>query len=651
MVKIAAYGTWTSPIGAEDVATAGASPQWIDVRDGECWWTETRPAEEGRVTLVRRTPAGAQELLPAPWNVRNRVHEYGGKPFALVPDGRVVFTHWGDQRLYVFDPDGSTSPTPVSPEPDRPQGHRYSELVVGTDDTVWCVRETVTGDRPTDVRRELVAVPLSGAASADPTAVRYLASSHHFLTAPKPSPDGARLAWIGWNHPAMPWDGTELCVAEISEDGSVRQHRVLAGGARESVCQVEWAPDGELYALTDPKGWWNPHRIRLDGHSEPAIEVQEEIGGPLWVLGSTWFAPLGGGRHLVLRSGKPAILDEKTGAFQDLDTGWPVWTPRLAVSGNRFFGIAAGEHDPTTVLEVDFTTGATTALTERPAALPDPAYLPTPETRSFVSAEGERIPAFVHPPTNPDFTAPEGELPPYLVHVHGGPTGASSPVLQLGIAFFTSRGIGVVDVNYGGSTGYGRRYRERLVENWGVVDVADCATVAEALGAEGVADPERLAIRGGSAGGWTTAASLTNVPTYRCGTSMFPILDLEGWTGEGGETHDFESHYLHSLVGPYPETAQRYRERSPLNHVEAIAGPVLFLQGLEDEICPPAQVERFVAALAGSGTPHAYVAFDGEQHGFRRAETITRALETELAFYGRILGFDPPETPSLELRS
>jgi len=328
-----------------------------------------------------------------------------------------------------------------------------------------------------------------------------------------------------------------------------------------------------------------------------------------------------------------------------------VWSATVAADGDLVAGIAAGPHARPAVVAVDLRTGALTELTAQPDDLPDPAYLPTPEHRVFTGPDGQPIPAYVYPPTNPKYRAPDGELPPYLIHVHGGPTGKSTPVLDPEIAYFTSRGIGVVAVNYGGSTGYGRRFRERLRENWGVVDVADCAAVAEALAAEGVADRERLAIRGGSAGGWTTAASLTSVDVYRCGTARYPILDLAGWTGEGGETHDFESRYLDGLVGPLPEAEERYRERSPINRVDRLAGPILLLQGLEDEICPPVQCERFVTALAGRGVPHAYLAFPGEQHGFRRAETVQAALEAELSFYGQVLGFTPPGVPTLELRS
>jgi dipeptidyl aminopeptidase/acylaminoacyl peptidase len=649
VVKIAPYGTWTSPISSADAAAAGGGPQWVDLRDGQVWWAESRPAEGGRVALVRTRPDGThQEVLPAPWNARNRVHEYGGRPWAVLatPDGdRVAFTHWDDQRVYLLDPDDpADAPRPISPAPERHHGDRYADLVPGRDGEVWCVRERITGDARTDVRRDLVALSVDG---GEP---RVLASSHHFTTGPRPSPDGRHVAWIGWNHPHMPWDGTELCVAELDDDGVAGPHRVLAGGPAEAVCQVEWESAHDLLALSDPDGWWNLFRIGLDGSVANLAPCEEELGGPMWRLGNRWFAPLGSGRHAVLRSGRLAVLDERSATVTDVDVDLPVWQSNLAAQDGVLVSGAAGPTSEAVVVRLDLSTGELTELTGAPGALPDPAHLPVPLERVFTGPQGQDVPAYVYPPTNPDFRAPEGELPPYVVHVHGGPTGRALPVLDVDVAFFTSRGIGVVAVNYGGSTGYGREFRERLREQWGVVDVRDCAAVAEALAAEGTADGARLGIRGGSAGGWTSAASMTSVDTYRCGMIAFPILDLVGWTAAGGETHDFESQYVAGLVGSYPEHADRYAERSPIDKADRLAGPVLLLQGLEDEICPPEQADRFVASLDGTGVPHAYLTFEGEQHGFRRAETIRAALEAELSFYGQVFGFEPVGVPRLELR-
>jgi dipeptidyl aminopeptidase/acylaminoacyl peptidase len=403
--------------------------------------------------------------------------------------------------------------------------------------------------------------------------------------------------------------------------------------------------------LTDPDGWWNLFRVGLDGSAVNLAPCQEELGGPLWVLGARWFAPLGNGRHAVLRSDRLAVLDEKTGTVTDVDTDLSAWSFDLTAVDGVVVSAAGGPQRESSVVRLDLGTGVETVVSGQPHDLPDPAYLPVPEQRVFTSEDGREIPAFVYLPRNPDFSGPPEAAPPLLVHVHGGPTGKVTDVLKRDIAYFTSRGFAVVAVNYGGSAGYGRAFRESLNEQWGVVDVHDCATVAATLAREGVVDGTRLAVRGGSAGGWTAAASMTSVSTYACATIMFPILDLTGWTSEGGETHDFESRYIEGLVGTLPEHAERYADRSPSNHVDRLAGPVLLLQGLEDEVCPPEQADRFVASLDGTGLPHAYLTFEGEQHGFRRASTVIAALEAELSFYGQVFGFTPPGVPVLELRS
>jgi dipeptidyl aminopeptidase/acylaminoacyl peptidase len=651
VVEIASYGTWKSPVTAVDAATAGGGPEWVDLYGNEVWWAESRPMEDGRVVLLRR-PAGGEprEVLGAEWNVRNRVHEYGGRPWTVLdtPDGtRVAFTNWADQRVYLADPDGG-DPVPISPEPARHHGLRYGDLTPCPGGRrVWCVRETVTGDAPTDIRRDLVAFPVSG---GEPL---VLGASHHFMSGPKISPDGRHAAWLGWNHPAMPWDGTELCVAEIRSDGTFGPHRVVAGGPSEAVCQVEWEDSAHLLALTDPDGWWNLHRIGLDGVARNLAPCEREIGGAMWKLGWRWFTPLGSGRFAVLAAGRLAILDERSRTVTDVDVDLTVWKADLIAADGVLYSAAGSPSADLAVVGLDLSSGELTVLSSVSPQEADgiaAGYLPEPEERVFAAPDGRGIHAFVYHPANPGYTAPDGEKPPYVVNVHGGPTGRFNPVLNLDFAYFTSRGIGVVAVNYGGSTGYGRAYREVLNEQWGVVDVGDCAAVAEALAAQGIADPDRLAIRGGSAGGWTSAASMTSVRTYRCATVMYPILDLLRWTSEGGETHDFESRYIEGLVGRLPEHIDRYAERSPANHVDRLNGPVLLLQGLDDQICPPEQANRFVASLAGTGIPHAYLTFEGEQHGFRKAQTIETALHAEMSFYGQVFGFTPPRIPALELQ-
>lgn len=658
MPHVAPYGTWTSPISAVDVARGETRLGWLRIVGDEVWWTEIRPEEGGRTALCRHRPdAGVEDVIPAGWSARNRVIEYGARPWIAVPgtDGSVlaVFTNWTDQRVYRCAP-GST-PVPLTPEPTIEAGLRYGDFALAPGGTeVWCLRESATGPAPTDVVRDLVAVPLDGRAATDPDAVRVLGRSHHFMTGPKLSPDGRYAAWIGWNHPAMPWDGTELVVAELTgglaenSQQTLTGQRVLAGGSSEAVAQVEW--DGErLLAVTDPQGWWNLFEIPLDG--SPARNLcpgAAESGGPMWQVGSRWFAPTGDGRHVLVHGvGSLGVgVLSPDGQLRKIDSRYTDWAT-VDATGDRLVGLAAGPYDRRTVVSVDLTDPELTVRSLRVTDPLDAAYLPAPEHREFPGPGGREVHAHVYPPRNPDFTAPEGELPPYVVFVHGGPTGRTPEVADLNIAYFTSRGVGVVDVQYGGSTGYGREYRERLREQWGVVDVEDCAAAARGLVAAGLADPDRLAIRGGSAGGWTSAASLVHEDLYRCGAIYYPILDLSGW--RTGETHDFESQYLESIVGPWPATRTRYETRSPMNHPNRFTVPFLLLQGLEDAICPPIQCERLLETLKGSSVPHAYLTFEGEQHGFRKAATVVACLEAELSLYGQVFGFAPVGVPLLEL--
>ncbi|WP_190098552.1 prolyl oligopeptidase family serine peptidase [Streptomyces griseoflavus] len=648
-VQTVAYGEWPSPIDAATAAAHDGSPEFVGFVGEEVWWTEPRPAEAGRRTLVRRRADGTEEsVLPAPWNVRTRVIEYGGLPWTgTVRDGGpvVVFVNFADQRLYRWEPGAEPRPlTPVSPVGD---GLRWAEPVLPAGrDEVWCVLEEFTGDGLSDVRRVLAAVPLDGSAADDREGVRELSDGRHrFVTGPRLSPDGRRAAWIGWDHPRMPWDGTELLVAGVSPDGTLTGARVVAGGPEESVPQADWTPDGRLLYTSDRTGWWNLYR---DG--EPLCPREEEFGGPLWKLGHRWFAPLDGGLIAVLHGrGAPAlgILDPETGEVCDAAGPWTEFAPSIAAHGERVVAVGAGPRSGHEVVELDTRTGRARVIGAAHQDAVDPAYYPEPRVRTFTGPDGREIHAHVHPPHHPGVTGPAGELPPYVIWAHGGPTGRSPLVLDLEVAYFTSRGIGVAEVNYGGSTGYGREYRNRLREQWGVVDVEDCAAVARALADEGTADRDRLAVRGGSAGGWTTAASLTTTDVYACGTIIYPVLDLAGWGT--GETHDFESQYLETLVGPRAEVPERYVRRSPVEHADRLSVPFLMLQGLDDVICPPVQCERFLARLTGRGVPHAYLTFEGEGHGFRRAETMVRALEAEMSLYAQVFGMEPPGVPTLEL--
>ncbi|MFF2653324.1 S9 family peptidase [Streptomyces sp. NPDC058045] len=666
MTQTLPYGSWPSPVDAALAAAHDGHPEYVGFVGEEVWWTEPRPAEAGRRALVRRRTDGTEEpVLPAPWNVRTRVIEYGGLPWAgTTEDGQplVVFVHFADQRLYAYRPDTpDTPPRPLTPLSAVGGGLRWAEPEIHADrGEVWCVLEEFTGEAPTDVRRVPAAVPLDGCAAEDRAAVRELAAERHrFITGPRLSPDGAHAAWLAWDHPRMPWDGTEVMLAAVAPDGTFGEPAAVAGGAEESVAQVEWDARGRLLYASDRTGWWNLYRAEISDTTGsapgtgPAVALSaraEECAGPLWKTGLRWFAPLAGGPIAVLHgvgAQRLGLLDPETGEIADATGPWTEWSAALAVRGDRVVGVAADAHRSYEVVELDTRTGRARVIGCPHQDVLDPAVLPRSTARTFTGPGGREIHAHVHPPHQPGQQGPEGERPPYVVWAHGGPTSRSPLVLDLEIAYFTTRGIGVAEVNYGGSTGYGRSYRNRLREQWGVVDVEDCAAVALALAEEGVADPARLAIRGGSAGGWTSAASLAANDVFACGTVIYPILDLTGWGT--GETHDFESQYLESLVGPLAEVPERYVERSPVGHAERITAPFLLLQGLDDVICPPTQCERFLARMQGRGVPHAYLTFEGEGHGFRRADTMIRALEAELSLYAQVFGFTPPGVPVLEL--
>lgn len=655
MTTTAPYGTWTSPIDARAAARHDGYPKWLRTHEGTDWWCEPRPSESGRVALVRRTAGGVPEtVLPAPWNARTRVHEYGGHPYVVLPDGSVVFAEYSDQRLHHLVV-GET-PVPLTPEPSHPSALRYVEpFLAPTGDEVWCIREQHHGGAPTDVSRAVVAVPMDGSGADSADQVRVVVEDRHFLACPSVSPDGFGLAWIAWEHPSMPWDATELRVADLGADGTASSPRTVAGGPDESVAQACWLDDNTLLAATDRTGWWNLHRVGLpSGEVVNLCPREEEFAGPLWALGLRWFGVLGDGLVATLHGAGPmrlSLLDLATGELSDVATPHAEWAGHLAIADDRVLGVAGGPDRPFQVVEVDtgtleWTTLSASGEAEGTAGRRD--HLPAPVGRTFTSVGGRDVHAQVYPPQNPQYDVPEGERAPYVMFVHGGPTSRAYVVEDLEIAFFTSRGIGVAEVNYGGSSGFGREYRNRLREQWGIVDVEDSIAVAEGLVAAGIADPDRLAIRGLSAGGWTTAAALTSTDAFACGTMSCPILDLAAWQ-EGG-THDFEAHYLQSLVGPWPEARQRYLDRSPPTNADRLTSPFLLIQGDEDVICPPDQAKQFLERVAGRGIDHAHFVFEGEQHGLRKEESMVAALEAELSLYGQVFGFDPPDVPRLELR-
>ncbi|MGH3297196.1 MAG: prolyl oligopeptidase family serine peptidase [Trebonia sp.] len=686
MTETAAYGTWKSPISAADVAKGAAGVTYPSIAGGEVWWQERRPTEGGRTAIMASAGASGEprELLPAPWNARNRVQEYGGKSYLPVPSLSLaggfdlVFANFADQRLYAAG--GAVTPgtgeAGIEPVPLTPAdcGFRFADLVLSQDDQeIWCVRETVLpleGAEPpagfhvgggVAVRREIVAVPLDGSAATSADAIRVLVSGAQFFAFPTPSPDGTKLAWINWNHPNMPWDGTELRVAPLS-DGPVHvaDAALVLGGQEESVLAPLWRDDATLYVISDASGWWNLYEVAASAGAapRPLHPLAEEFAEPLWQLGGRPFELLSDGRLAVLHGlGEHhlGVLDPASGALTGVDLpGYQTTTGELAVSGMTLTTVAAGPRTSWSVLRVA-ATGEVEVIKGQPGAAPDPAYLPDARpVRLSSGPNGDVVHAIVYLPASPVVTGPEGELPPFLVNVHGGPTAHSLPVLSMEKAFFTSRGIGIIDVNYGGSTGYGREYRNRLRGQWGIVDVADAYTAALGLAESGDADRARLGIRGGSAGGWTTLAAVTSGPeltgtkeaVFAAATSYYGVSDLRPFASD---THDFESRYLDGLVGPLPEADSLYTERAPVGHVTELTCPILLLQGLDDPIVPPSQSEAIAADLAAHGIRYAYIAFPGESHGFRKAETVIASLEAELAFYGEIFGFTPPGVPPIEL--
>jgi dipeptidyl aminopeptidase/acylaminoacyl peptidase len=686
MTEIAAYGTWKSPIGAADVAAGAVAVSYPAIAGGEVWWQERRPAEGGRSTIVAAAGADEEprELLPAPWNARSRVHEYGGRSYLPVPSMSLaggfdlVFANFADQRLYAA---GGAVEAGIEPVPLTPAegGFRFADLVLSPDGTeIWCVRETVwphEGPEPPAgfhlggglaVRREIVAVPLDGSAMSDAAAIRVLVSGAQFFAFPTPSPDGTRLAWISWNHPNMPWDGTELRVGAVAgADGTpgaelhVADAALVMGGTQKSVLAPAWRDETTLYVISDASGWWNLYEVAAAAGAvpRPLHPLDEEFAGPLWQLGGRPFELLPDGRLAVqhgLGEYRLGLLDPRSGELADIDLpGYRTTDGDLAVAGNMITTVAGGPQAAWSVLRVS--SAGDVQPMKKAAAATDPDYLPDARPVKLpVGPNGGVVHAIVYAPAHPGVSAPEGELPPFVVHVHGGPTSNSFPVLSLEKAFFTSRGIGIVDVNYGGSTGYGRAYRNRLRGQWGIVDVADAYAAALGLADAGQADRARLGIRGGSAGGWTALAAVTSGPfltgrgqaVFAAATSYFGVSDLRPFTTD---THDFESRYLDGLVGPLPESDALYAERAPVGHVNELTCPILLLQGLDDPIVPPSQSEAIAADLAAHGIRHAYIAFAGESHGFRKAETLTASLEAELAFYGEIFGFAPPDVPPLEL--
>lgn len=627
----APYGSWKSPITSDVIVSKSIGLGGAFFIGEDIYWIEARPGEGGRQVLVRRAADhAAEDVTPMPFNVRTTVHEYGGRCY-LVDGDMVYFSNFADQRLYRQKI--GAEPQPLTPE----VAWRYADPTLDRQrKRLICVREDHT---PTDREavNTLVAVDLSDGARQT-----VLVSGADFYSNPRLSPDGSRLCWLSWNHPNLPWDGTELWVAPINADGSLGKAELVAGGEDESIFQPEWSPDGMLYFVSDRSGWWNLYR--WTGREIEALQPMEaEFGMPQWQFGMNTYSFESAERMVCIYTRLSrwylATIDLATRRMTTIDLPYTYIQSPHALLGKALF-IGGSPSHPASIILLELDTGQSQVL-RRSSQVDLPAsYFSIPQAIEFPTENGLTAYANYYPPANPDYRAPAGELPPLLVLSHGGPTSAAPTLFNLNLQYWTSRGFAVVDVNYGGSTGYGRAYRERLNGNWGVVDVDDCVNAARFLVTQGKVDGDRLAIRGGSAGGYTTLCALTFRDVFKAGASYFGIGDLEPFVDD---THKFESRYNIRLIGPYPQDKKVYYQRSPVHFVDQISCPMILFQGLEDKIVPPIQSEMMFEAVRAKGIPVAYLAFEGEQHGFRKAENIKRTLDAELYFYSRIFGFELPE--------
>jgi dipeptidyl aminopeptidase/acylaminoacyl peptidase len=644
--QAAPCGAWTSPITAAVVA-AGASPLSQVLLDGDdVYWLAGRASEGGRNTLLRRR-AGArstEELTPAPFNVRTRVHEYGGGAL-LAAGGTVWFSNFADNRVYRIgrygDPADDQAPQPVS----SGDTLRYADFVLDAS------RDRLIGVREDHSAGDTYAVNTICALGFDGSET-VLVDGNDFYSSPRISPDGKQIAWLCWDHPRMPWQGTELWLADIAQDGTLINGRLIAGGENESIVQPEWSPGGLLYFVSDRSGWWNLHRFAHDGVVHPVCPRQAEFGGPHWTFGNSMYGFTSDTEIVCtyIEDGvsRLARLDVNDGQLTPI--GNPYQEIReLRVAGNTVALLAGA---PTIALElalIDLAGGAREVLAKSIEQLPDVGYLSVPQSISYPSMNGRISYAFYYPPTNADFAPQPGELPPLIVIGHGGPTGMATSTLKLATQFWTSRGIAVLDVNYGGSTGFGRAYRDLLKGQWGVIDVEDCVAGARYLAGEKLVDRERLVIRGGSAGGLTTLCALAFFDVFKAGASYYGVSDLKGLDAD---SHKFESHYNEYLIAPKAQADAVYAERSPINHTDKLRRPMIFFQGLDDKVVPPPQSEVMVEALRARAVPVAYLTLEGEGHGFRKLDSIVRTLEAELYFYLRVFGIPvPADLPLVEIEN
>lgn len=635
MPTTAPYGSWKSPITTDLILSGAIGLGQVVLDDEDIYWLEMRPSEGGRMVIVKQAPETDTEpqpepvdVTPEPFSVRTRVHEYGGGAY-LVNDSVVYFSNFSDQRLYRQDP--GEEPKPITPETDT----RYADgCFDATRNRIICVREDhASVGEPVN---SIVAVDAEGNAEQE-----VLFQGSDFCSNPRISPDGRTLCWLTWDHPNMPWDGTKLYSARFNDNGKLGEPHLVAGSTTESIFQPEWSPDNVLHFVSDRSGWWNLWRSEK-GQLWPLTKLEGEFGKPQWVFGSGTYSfasdELIACSYTENDAWKIAMLHIPSKMLLAIETPYTeMGRGDFKVGDGKIVFIGGAPSLPMSVVQVDLASSKWWELRKAHDLEIDDGYLSTAQPVEFPTENGQTAHAFYYPPKNGDFEGPTDEKPPLLVKSHGGPTGSAGTALDLGVQFWTSRGIGVLDVNYGGSTGYGREYRERLNGDWGVVDVDDCCNAALYIVSQGDADPDRLAIDGGSAGGYTTLAALTFKDVFKAGASHYGVSDLEALAKE---THKFESRYLDGLVAPYPEGKDLYQERSPINYTEQLSCPLILFQGLEDQIVPPNQAEMMFDAVRAKGIPTAYIPFEGEQHGFRRSENIKRALEAELYFYSKVFGFD-----------
>jgi dipeptidyl aminopeptidase/acylaminoacyl peptidase len=632
--QTAPFGAWRSPVTSELIVSKTVRLAEPRLAGDNVYWLEMRPEEQGRYVVVRRSVDGAiaEDLIPAPFNARTRVHEYGGASY-VVDKERVLFSNFADQRIHAVSCTGPAEPLPITAE----GPHRYADAVIDVGrGRLVCVREDHSdpGSEPVNT---LVGVDLEG----PPGHGQVLVAGADFYAAPRLSPDGRRLAWLCWNHPDMPWDGTELWVADLDPSGVPRAPLRIAGGREESVLQPVWAAD-DLYFLSDRSGWWNLYRWR-GGAVEAVVQRAAEMGEPPWLFGFSNYAFSADGEIVLSyrEDGRSclALLRTDTGVLEPIETPYTEVSFLRAARGRVCF-LGSSPTEFASVVTLDLATRKLQVIRRSSEVKLDPGYVSVAEPIEFPTANGLTAFGFFYAPKNRDYVGPDGEHPPLIVMSHGGPTSAAEASLSLGVQYWSSRGFAVLDVNYGGSSGFGRAYRQRLDGQWGVVDVDDCVNGAGYLAERGWVNKDRLAIRGASAGGFTTLAALIFRDAFKAGASHFGVSDLEALAQH---THKFESRYLERLIGPYPERADLYRARSPIHAVERLSCPVIFFQGLEDRVVPPAQAEKMVDALRNKNLPVAYLAFPGEQHGFRQADTIKRVLDAELYFYSRVFRFEPAD--------